>query len=83
MSIPFKIFRFSGDDEQIWGVNFERVIKRKNEFAYWSGWDRNFQFYHVSQAGHLDGLRDIRQAERLRIRPYVLGGVENLPRRFR
>ena len=77
MSIPFKIFRFSGDDEQIWGVNFERVIKRKNEFAYWSGWDRNFQFYHVSQAGHLDGLRDIRQAERLRIRPYVLGGVEN------
>ena len=76
MSIPFKILRFSGAEEQSWGINFERVIKRKNEVAYWSGWDRDFQFYHISQAGHLAGLREIKQAERLRIRPYVLAGVE-------
>jgi len=72
MSIPFKILRFSGDKEQIWGINFERVIKRKNELAYWSGWNRNFQFNHVSQAGHLEGLSDIKLVERLRIRPYLL-----------
>ena len=77
ISIPFKILRFSGSEQQTWGIDFERVIKRKNESVYWSGWDRNFQFNHVSQAGHLEGLRNIRQAERLRIRPYILAGAEH------
>ena len=76
-SIPFKILRFSGAEEQVWGINFERVIKRNNESVYWSGWERDFGFYNISQAGHLEGLIDIKQAERFRIRPYLLGGVEN------
>ena len=76
-SIPFKILRFSGAEEQVWGINFERVIKRNNESVYWSGWERDFGFYNISQAGHLEGLIDIKQAERIRIRPYLLGGVEN------
>ncbi len=77
-SIPFKILRFSAAAEQTWGINFERVIKRKNEFVYWSGWNRNFQFNHVSQAGHLEGLSEITQEERLRIRPYVVAGLKRL-----
>ncbi len=76
-SIPFKILRFSGAEEQVWGINFERIIKRKNESVYWAGWDRDFAFNNISQAGHLEGLVGIKQAERLRIRPYLLGGVEN------
>jgi hypothetical protein len=76
IAIPFKTLRFSGSREQTWGVNFERVIKRKNELVYWSAWSRDFAFTHVSQAGHLTALREIRQAERLRVRPYVLAGVE-------
>ena len=78
VAIPFKILRFSGAEEQRWGINFERVIKRKNEFAYWAGWDRNYAFYHVSQAGHLVGLSAIKQAERVRLRPYVVAGGEKL-----
>jgi hypothetical protein len=76
-SIPFKILRFTGATDQTWGLNFERIIKRKNELVYWSGWEQNFGFHHVSQAGHLTGLTDIRQEERLRIRPYVLAGYES------
>jgi opacity protein-like surface antigen len=76
-SIPFKILRFSGAAEQTWGLNFERVIKRKNELVYWSGWEQDFAFHHVSQSGHLTGLRDIQQVERLRVRPYVLAGGES------
>jgi hypothetical protein len=78
IAIPFKILRFRAADEQTWGLNFERIIKRKNELAYWAGWDRNYAFTHVSQAGHLVGLRDIRQAERFRLRPYVASGAERL-----
>jgi hypothetical protein len=78
VAIPFKILRFSGGENQRWGINFERVIKRKNEFAYWTGWDRNYAFHHVSQAGHLVGLSGIKQTERLRLRPYVVAGAEKL-----
>ena len=78
LSIPVKVLRFTADDEQTWGINFERVIKRKNELVTWSGWDRDYVFSDVSQAGHLRGLVGIRQTERLRLRPYVVAGVERL-----
>ena len=78
IAIPFSILRFSGNREQVWGVNFERIIKRKNESVYWTSWNRNFDFFQVSQAGHLRGLSEIRPSERLRIRPYLLGGFESL-----
>ena len=77
IAIPFKVLRFSGAKEQIWGLNFERVIKRKNEFAYWSGWTRDFAFYNVSQAGQLTGLQDIKQEERIRLRPYIVSAFED------
>lgn len=78
IAIPLKILRFSPAQEQVWGLNFERLIRRKNESDYWANWDRNYAFTHVSQAGHLVGLKDIRQAERLRIRPYLVAGSEKL-----
>lgn len=78
IAIPFKILRFTADEEQTWGVNFERVIKRDNELDYWAGWGRDYTFHNVSQAGHLAGIAGIRQAERLRIRPYAVAGVERL-----
>lgn len=78
IAIPFKILRFTGAATQTWGVNFERVIKRRNEMAYWAGWTRNYAFQNVSQAGHLGGLADIKLAERLRLRPYLLAGGEDL-----
>jgi len=79
MAIPFKVLRFpGGEGAQEWGVDFERVIKRKNEIAHWSGWSRDYEFTHVSQAGLLLGLAGIRQAERVRVRPYVVSGVERL-----
>ena len=78
IAIPFKILRFTGAAAQTWGLNFERVIKRRNEMAYWAGWGRDFAFQNVSQAGQLGGLTDLKQAERLRLRPYFLGGAESL-----
>jgi len=79
MAIPFKVLRFpGGGGAHQWGINFERVIKRKNETAHWSGWSQDYQFTNVSQAGLLLGLAGIRQAERVRVRPYVVSGVERL-----
>ena len=35
-AIPFKTLRFPEGESQLWGVNFSRKIRRKNEETYWS-----------------------------------------------
>src|SRR5207245_8421858 len=61
------------------GVNFKRFIRRKNETAQWTGWDRDFSFLQVSQAGHLTGIDGIRTGLKLRVKPYGLGGFKQAP----
>lgn len=78
IAIPFKTLRFNPDQTQLWGINFERIIKRKNEETYWTNWNRDFEFRHVSQAGQLAGLQGIEQGRRIRIRPYAVAGRESL-----
>ena len=74
--IPFTTLR-SRDGIDAFGVNFKRFIRRKNETAQWTGWDRDFNFLQVSQAGHLVGVEGLRAGLKLRVKPYVLGGFED------
>ena len=70
--IPLKSLRYaSNDGEASFGVDFERIIRRKNEFSYWNNFSRDFQFEKVSQAGHLRGLEGMGSSFRMRIKPYV------------
>ena len=57
------------------GVNFKRFIRRKNETAQWTAWDRDFNFLQVSQAGHLAGVGGLHMGLKLRVKPYALGGA--------
>lgn len=72
--VPFTTLRSRAGIESF-GVNFKRFIRRKNETAQWTGWDRDYSFLQVSQAGHLVGVEGIRTGLKLRIKPYALGGV--------
>ena len=76
-AIPFESLRVSEDDVQNWGLDLERVIRRKNEFSYWNSFHRDFQLENVSQGGHLEGLEAIETGLRLRVKPYALGGFVN------
>jgi hypothetical protein len=78
IEIPFTSLR-SARDAEVWGVNFKRFIRRKNETAQWTGWDRDFSFLQVSQAGHLTGIAGIRTGLKLRVKPYGLGGFKQAP----
>ena len=77
MMIPFKSLRMGPQGE--WGLEIERLIRRKNEEAYWNNYSRGFKFEDVSQAGLLSGLEEASQGLRWRIKPYALGGVEQFP----
>ena len=60
-AIPWSSLRFEGSrEEQIWGLNLFRRIRRKNEEATWSPMDRGWNVYNVSRSGTLGGLDGIR-----------------------
>ncbi|MDA2934248.1 carbohydrate binding family 9 domain-containing protein [Acidobacteria bacterium AH-259-D05] len=78
IEIPFKSIRMPDNKEQVWGIDFKRAIRRKNEEVSWSNYHRNFNFVEVSQAGQLVGLRDLSSELRLRIKPYATAGVSRV-----
>ena len=75
MAIPFKSLRFGNDDHQVWGVNLQRRIRRKNEIVQWSLIPRSYNVSTVSYAGRLTGLSGIRPGRNLYVKPYVLAPV--------
>ena len=69
MAIPFKSLRFSVEENQVWGINFERYIHRLNETDYWTDVDRDKPRLH--QMGELSGLFGIRPGYNLEFFPYA------------
>ena len=63
VEIPFTTLRIKASEGEI-GLEFQRVIRRKNEFVYWNSWDRDFKFEAVSRAGHLIGLENVELGNR-------------------
>ena len=73
IEIPMVTMRFPKTDRQVWGLNFMRNIRRKNEQVYWAPVPKGYELMRVSRAGTLLGLAGIDRGMDLRITPYVLG----------
>jgi len=69
--IPFKTLRFERGADRIWGVNFSRRIRRKNEIDYWSPVPRVYNLYRAGLGGTLTGLPDASQGRNLRVKPWI------------
>src|SRR5437588_3174029 len=79
IAIPFSTLNFMQSQDVVWGVNFKRFIRRKNEEDLWSGWRRTFGATKISQAGELHGINEIGSGRLFIVKPYVLGGFSHLP----
>ncbi len=75
--IPFSTLKFNTKENQIWGINFERNIKRKREQVFWQGWSRDYKLIQVSHAGKLKGIDGISNVTLIELKPYGLAGIEN------
>ena len=75
--IPFSTLKFNTKETQIWGINFERNIKRKREQVLWQGWSRDYRLTQVSNAGKLKGIEGISNVTLVELKPYGLAGIEN------
>jgi hypothetical protein len=77
IAIPFKTLRFPQGDDQEWGLNLLRLVRRKYEFSTWSPVPRQFSHYSVGFAGRLGGIAGVRSGRDLRITPFATGQFTN------
>lgn len=75
MEIPLSALRFPKTPIQQWGVNFRRIIRRKNEYNYWNKIDPQVNGF-VNQFGRLSGVTNIKSPIRLSVSPYLSAYVD-------
>jgi hypothetical protein len=76
-AIPFRTLRYPSGGTKPWGLNVERMIRRKNEDTLWSAWARaDGGLHRVSRAGRIEGLRDLpRSGFNVELKPFGLTGL--------
>jgi hypothetical protein len=69
--IPFSTLRYGTGEDQSWGLNVARRVRRLNEQSFWAPVPRQFDQYRLSYSGTLRGVTP--PAQRMaQITPYVL-----------
>ena len=76
--IPFNQIRFPKKDEYVWGVNFRRMVRRKNEQSTFN-WIPKSEAAYVSRFARLEGLRGISPGGRVEFMPYAVTQAEFRP----
>lgn len=69
--IPFRTLNFDPDQDE-WGINFQRTIRRRNEEILWRGWRRSEGLFNPIFAGRLRGLQGMSQGLGLEARPSTI-----------
>ena len=78
MAIPFKSLRYRGSGPQVWGINFRRIVKWKNETSFLTRVPRAYGrngIFRPSSAGTLVALETPAQSMNLELKPYAMSSV--------
>ena len=73
--IPLRVLRFSGKEEQVWGVNVCRVIRRKREHVYLAPPSPPYDISSLNFAARLSGIQNVQPERNLQFKPYFLAGT--------
>lgn len=76
--IPFDQLRFTKKDEYVWGINFRRMIRRKNEESTFN-WSPRDEAAFVSRFARLEGLRGINPGRLIEFMPYAVTQAQLRP----
>ncbi len=74
IAIPFKSLRFRSGEEQVWGVNFRRIVQWKNEVSYLTHVPASYDLrglVKASSAATLVGIETV-PARNLEVKPYAI-----------
>ena len=78
VEIPFRTLNLNPNTD-VWGVNFQRTVRRKNEESLWTGWERTEGLLRMSNAGRLTGIGKVSTGLGLEVKPYGVASVGNAP----
>lgn len=78
MKIPFNQLRFPRKDRYVWGVQFQRIIKRKQEKLYYA-WVPKEDAAYVSRFARLEGIENINPGRRIEVYPFSVGQAQFRP----
>ncbi|MFN8322143.1 MAG: DUF5916 domain-containing protein [Chitinophagales bacterium] len=78
IKIPYSAIRFAKGDNQTWGLQFARLIQRKNELSSWSPVNPQISGV-VNQWGEWRNLRKLNPPPRLSLIPYFTAGYLREP----
>jgi LysM repeat protein len=78
MKIPYSAIRFPAVEEQVWAVQFARLIRRNREYDQWALTPKNQQ-NPILNWGTMHGIKNINPPLRLSLTPYVSFYGENAP----
>ncbi len=73
---PFSTFKFYDKPVQQWGINFQRRIQRKGETVQWNGVGKDADFFRLSFAGNLSGIKNIKRGNPIYLKPFFTGGAQ-------
>jgi Domain of unknown function (DUF5916) len=71
MLIPWATLRYRSD-ANVWGMNFRRFVRRKNEEQLWRAWKRTEGFRFLEREGTVVGFDSLPSRARVELRPYAL-----------
>jgi len=74
-AIPLRSLRYGSTRPQVWGINFQRNIRRNRESVYWSPVARIYNIHRLSSAGELRDLQ-LETPRNFKVTPYALGTTE-------
>lgn len=75
IAIPFRTLRYGSVDERgelTFGLNLQRVIRRKNEEAFWAPIGLSGTLWWFSHAGRLAGLRPPPKGQVAELKPFLV-----------
>lgn len=78
IEIPFSTLNITQSKEIVWGLNFKRFIRRKNEEDLWTAYWRRFGITKVSQAGVLSGIENIGSGRLFIVKPYAVARYDKI-----
>ena len=82
--IPFRSLRYPAGGDQLWGINFQRNIKHRNEKVFFTptpqAYNRN-GLLRLSNAATLVGLEAPAGSRRMELKPYAIGSQTDAPLR--
>ena len=76
MKIPYSALRFPNVEEQVWGINFGRLIRRNQEKSFWSPIQPNVDGF-LNQFGQISNIKNIKSPIRLSATPFIAVYGEN------